>query len=62
MPKRNKAIAIIMMPLAIFLWVIGWSLFQAGSKKEPRRQQVEPPIKKELTFIVQIPEQLQHAT
>jgi len=44
------------MPLAVFFWVFGWSLYWIGSKKK-----LAKPVKrdsgKELAFTVLIPEQ-----
>jgi hypothetical protein len=35
--KRNRVVAVIMLPIAIFLWVIGWCLFWAGSQRNSHR-------------------------
>ena len=62
MPKRNRILSFMVMPIAILLLCIGWSLIWIGSKKEPAkikpfhlRKQPEP------TFIVPTLEQ-QYAT
>lgn len=60
MPRRNRALSIMVMPIAILLFFIGWSLNWTGSKKEPRRHKVKLSGQEELAFIVPIPEQ-QHA-
>ena len=41
--KRNKAIIALFLPVIIFLWMIGWSLYWIGSQKQPRKTHVEPP-------------------
>jgi len=60
MPRRKRALSIMVMPIAILLFFIGWSLYWIGPKKEPRRNKVKLPGQKELAFIVPTPEQ-QHA-
>ena len=58
MPRRSKILSFMVLPIAILLWCIGWSLIWIGSKKEPAkikpfdlRKQLEP------TFIVSTLEQ-----
>jgi hypothetical protein len=44
------------MPLVVFLWIFGWSLYWIGSKKKrvkPRKRDNS----KDLTFTVLMPEQ-----
>ena len=56
MRRRHKLTTLLTMPLAVFLWVVGWSLFWIGSRKkrvEPRRK----PARDELRFAVLVPEQ-----
>jgi hypothetical protein len=44
-----------MLPVVVFMWVVGWSLYWIGLKKEvPKRGNV--PAQKELTFNVRMPE------
>jgi len=46
----------LLMPLAVFFWVFGWSLYLIGSNKKlakPRKKDSS----KELTFTVLMPEQ-----
>jgi len=56
MRKRNRVALFLVMPLAVFFWVFGWSLYWIGSKKK-----LAKPVKrdsgKELAFTVLIPEQ-----
>jgi hypothetical protein len=56
MPRRNRALSIMVMPIAILLFFNGWSLYWIGPKKEPRRHKVKLRGQKELAFIVPIPE------
>ena len=56
MRRRNRFITFLALPLAVFLWVIGWSLSWIGSRErkvEPRKK----PTRKELSFVVLTPEQ-----
>ena len=32
--KRSKAIAVLLLPAIIFLWIVGWSLYLIGHQKE----------------------------
>jgi hypothetical protein len=56
MPRRNRVALLLILPIVIFIWFIGWSLYWIGS-----RGKVGKPRKiidrKELTFTVLIPEE-----
>jgi len=55
MPKRKRALMLLAMPLAVFLWFIGWALYWVGAKKE--KLKTEPVKKKEsVTLTVLLPE------
>jgi hypothetical protein len=60
MPKRNRAILSLVLPMAIFPWLIGWNLFMLGSKMEIKRKTAIPHPKwsheKDVTFIMSTPE------
>jgi hypothetical protein len=45
-----------MLPIVIFIWFIGWSLYWTGSRKESAKPK-EISDQKELTFTVLMPEQ-----
>jgi len=55
MRKRNRAALLFVLPIAVFIWFIGWSLYWVGSK----RQAVAPSMKPldGVTFTVIVPEQ-----
>jgi hypothetical protein len=61
MPKRNKAISRLVLPITILLWFIGWSLFMLGSKMEMKRKMAilhpKSSHEKDVTFIMPVPEQ-----
>jgi hypothetical protein len=40
---RNKALIALFFPVAIVLFLIGWSLSWIGAEKQPRKTHVEPP-------------------
>jgi hypothetical protein len=61
MPKRNRAASFLLMPIAAFLWCIGWSLYWTGPKRETTIPKPKLPVQKELTIFVPTPEQ-KHAT
>jgi hypothetical protein len=56
MRKRNRVALLLILPVVIFIWLIGWSLYWIGSKGR-----VAKPRKiidrKELTFTVLMPEE-----
>jgi flagellar basal body-associated protein FliL len=37
MRVRNRAIILILLPVTIFLWLIGWTLFWTGTKNKHRK-------------------------
>jgi hypothetical protein len=56
MPKRKKAFTILAFPIAIFLWIIGWSLYSTRSSGKKPLKPIQPKSKPleqtDLTFIV----------
>lgn len=36
---RNRVVVITLLPVIIFLWIIGWSLFWIGSQNKPQKTQ-----------------------
>ncbi|MCJ7559376.1 hypothetical protein MUO79_01995 [Candidatus Bathyarchaeota archaeon] len=56
MRKRNRGILFLMLPLVVFFWFFGWSLYWIGSKKEVVKPRQKSDYK-ELTFTVLVPEQ-----
>jgi hypothetical protein len=59
MPRRSKVASFLVMPIAFLFWIIGWSLYFVGSKKESVKQRPKPKfsIEKELVIFVPTPEQ-----
>ena len=57
MPVRNRIISLLLAPIVVFLWCIGWSLYWIGLKRN--RAVAKPKLSREndLTFIVPVPEQ-----
>jgi hypothetical protein len=35
--KRGRAVAALLLPAIIFLWIVGWSLYWIGRQKESRK-------------------------
>jgi hypothetical protein len=55
MPRRNRLAVLLMLPFAVFLWCIGWSLYSIGDKKA----KISPRVISEaddVTFGVLLPE------
>ena len=55
MPKRNKAICLVAMPLATIMFVFGWIFYWFGSRRQMEAK-TEPKLNSEFNFIVSIPE------
>ena len=56
MRKRNRIALFLILPIVVFIWFIGWSLYWTGSRKESAKPK-EISDQKELTFTVLMPEQ-----
>jgi uncharacterized membrane protein len=56
MRNRNKAVSILVLPLALFFWVIGWVFYWLGS---PKKNSAKDKVKNvaQLKFAVLVPEQ-----
>lgn len=37
---RNRAVILILLPLTILLWLIGWSLYWTGSRNRPQTTKI----------------------
>jgi len=57
MRKRNRGILFLMLPLVVFFWFFGWSLYWTGRKKQVIKPKERMSDRKELTFAVLTPEQ-----
>jgi hypothetical protein len=57
---RNRVIRLLFLPIAIFLWIIGWAMLWAGSRKEQETQRTQAdtaPEDESITIIPIIPEE-----
>ncbi|PIU58934.1 hypothetical protein COS86_06900 [Candidatus Bathyarchaeota archaeon CG07_land_8_20_14_0_80_47_9] len=57
---RNRVIRLLILPIAIFLWIIGWTMLWAGSRKEQETQRTQAetaPEDESITIIPMIPEE-----
>jgi len=61
MPKRNRAASLFLLPIAVFIWCIGWGLYAVGSKKEAKRNKPKTTIQRKMIMFVPPLEQ-QYAT
>jgi hypothetical protein len=50
MPRRNKAVVLLFMPIAVLIWFVGWAMVCFGSKRETFKPRVQK--QPELTFGV----------
>jgi len=61
MTKRNRMIRGLLLPMVIFLWVIGWSMVSLGFKKEIKRKTALAHSKglheRDVTFLVPFTEE-----
>ncbi len=58
MQRRNKIAALLVMPIAVVLWLIGWGLTIIGSKHKITKIKTPIPLKQEnLGFAILPPEQ-----
>jgi hypothetical protein len=56
MPRRNRVALLLILPIVIFMWLIGWSLYWIGSRGESAKPR-KITDHKELTFTVLMPEE-----
>ena len=55
MRKRNRVSLLLVLPIAVFIWFVGWSLSWIGSKRKTAAPSTKP--LDNLTFAVLMPEQ-----
>jgi hypothetical protein len=55
MRKRNRVVLFLMLPIVIFMWFIGWSLYCIGSREDAKPRKMSD--QNELTLTVQMPEE-----
>jgi hypothetical protein len=58
MPRRNRFVALLMLPSAVCLWSVGWVLFWVGRPREPavQKKAVKVADSAGLSFVVAVPE------
>ncbi len=54
MRKRNRVVLFLLMPIMVFMWLIGWSLYCIGSREDAKPRKASN--QNELTFTMQMPE------
>jgi len=57
MHTRNRITLFLAMPIAVFFWIFGWSLYWIGTQRDTAKLSKQKPTNKWLTFGVLIPEQ-----
>ena len=61
MPRRNRALSLFLIPIAIFMWCIGWGLYFIGFEKESTRSKPKQTALKDMIIFVP-PQEQQYAT
>jgi len=56
MPTRNRVASFLAMPVAVFLWFIGWGLYFVESKRESAKPKLKLSVQKVLIMFVPTPE------
>ncbi|MGA3193106.1 MAG: hypothetical protein ABSD73_11455 [Candidatus Bathyarchaeia archaeon] len=57
---HNKVIRLLFLPIAILIWIIGWTMLWAGTRKEQETQRTQAETATEdesITIIPMIPEE-----
>jgi hypothetical protein len=55
---RNRRLVLFLLPAMLFLWMIGWSLYTAGSKRaSSAKKQVRRRTEKTVEITVNLPQQ-----
>ena len=57
--KRSKAMIIMLFPVLIFVFIIGWCMYWMGDQKRTGKTQLEPPKKDNVTIMPIILEETQ---
>jgi hypothetical protein len=55
---KRTVLRVLLLPVMAILWIIGWSLYWIGSRKQPAKTRKED-SSEQLAFMVQMPEQKQ---
>ena len=55
MPRRNRVLVLLVLPLVVIFWLVGWGLYRTGSKKVKAHPKAVS-VPDGLTFIVLDPE------
>ena len=52
---RNRGILLLLLPIIIFLWLVGWNLLWLGSQNKPITKKARTPPKEDEIEILTIP-------
>jgi hypothetical protein len=52
MARRNRVVFLLVMPIAAFLWFVGWGLSFVGSKKSSKKIQTKLAVSNNLEVFV----------
>jgi cytochrome c-type biogenesis protein CcmH/NrfF len=56
-PMRNRLIKLFLLPVAVFLWIIGWTLMWAGTRKEQETPAETPAERQSITIMPILPDE-----
>jgi len=59
---RKRSLAILLLPIVLILWTIGWSFLWIGSEQTRRKQQTRRRQDDDIHITVQLPEQTKEIT
>ncbi|MGA2310454.1 MAG: hypothetical protein ABSG57_13025 [Candidatus Bathyarchaeia archaeon] len=54
---RNRLIKLLLLPVAVFLWIIGWTMMWAGTRKEQETRPETAAEEESITIMPMIPEE-----
>jgi CHASE3 domain sensor protein len=59
---RKRVITLLFLPIAVFVWIIGWAMLWAGARNEQETEQTQAETRTEdesITIIPMIPEKFE---
>jgi len=54
---RNRLIKLLLLPVGVFLWIIGWTMMWAGARQEQETKPETATEEKSITIMPMIPEE-----
>jgi len=60
--KRNNIMGLFLVPVLIFIFLMGWSMYWIGDQKRTKRVNRKAPKKENVTFLPAVHEEAQQMT